>query len=368
MLSIGETVEEVTDTGFLADSLTLNVRQIGEDSILQIHPNGVRHILANRQVNEWPVPEGTRIIQSCANNRQVAVALSNGEVVYFEVDNLGQLNEFQERRDFATHIYSMAIGPIPEGRQRSPFLAVGCGDQTVRLLSLDPETCMEPLGMQALNAAPTSLLISEMVDFGADLHHSTLYLNIGLQNGVFLRNVLDSVTGSLSDSRSRYLGVQPVRLFSVNQHGMTTVMALSSRPWLCYTHKNRYMITPITYEMLEFASGFTSEQCPAGIVAIAGDTLRIFTMDRLDNEFNTSVIPLSCTPRQCVLEPTTRNFVIIESDHQARFPGENDLPVEQFGLPRAAPGQWASCIRLLNPFEGETVQLMNLENNENTTW
>ena len=36
-----------------------------------------------------------------------------------------------------------------------------------------------------------------------------------LQNGVLLRTALDNVTGDLSDTRTRYLGTRPVKLFRV---------------------------------------------------------------------------------------------------------------------------------------------------------
>lgn len=36
VLSIGETVEEVTDTGFLATTPTLDVHQLGDDALLQV--------------------------------------------------------------------------------------------------------------------------------------------------------------------------------------------------------------------------------------------------------------------------------------------------------------------------------------------
>lgn len=41
-----------------------------------------------------------------------------------------------------------------------------------------------------------------------------------------------------------------------------------------------------------------------------------------------------------------------------------ELPVEQFGLPVAGQGQWASCLRILNPLNGETVEFMEFEENE----
>ena len=49
---------------------------------------------------------------------------------------------------------------------------------------------------------------------------------------------------------------------------------MSSRTWLSYTYQSRFHLTPLSYEMLEYAAGFMSEQCPEGIVAIASNTLR----------------------------------------------------------------------------------------------
>jgi splicing factor 3B subunit 3 len=86
VLSISETVEEVTDSGFLGTMPTLCCAQIGEDALVQIYPEGIRHIRADKRVNEWKTP-GKRSITKCAvNQRQVVIALTGGELVYFEMD------------------------------------------------------------------------------------------------------------------------------------------------------------------------------------------------------------------------------------------------------------------------------------------
>ena len=54
-------------------------------------------------------------------------------------------------------------------------------------------------------------------------------------------------------------------------------------------------------------------------------------------------------------------------ERQKRFKNPNssdELPVEQFGLPVAGLGNWASCLRIINPLSGETTELLELENNE----
>ncbi|UZO13619.1 uncharacterized protein OCT59_005116 [Rhizophagus irregularis] len=383
VLSIGETVEEVTDTGFLATTPTLDVHQLGDDALLQIYPQGIRHIRADRRVNEWKTPGNRAIVKAATNKRQVVIALTGGELVYFELDNQGQLNEYQERKEMSSNVTCLSVGEVPEGRQRSRFLAVGCDDNAVRILSLDPDNTLEVLSTQGLSAPPQSLSIIEMMDIGTDASHGTLYLNIGLQNGVLLRTMLDTITGSLTDTRQRFLGARPVKLFRVTIQGAPAVLALSSRPWLSYTFQSRLHLTPLSYDMLEYGSNFTSPQVPEGIVAISANTLRIFAVEKLGTVFNQAIIQLSYTPRHFVLHPPSRNFVVIESEHNTYSPMEKqrtldakisegkrfdpsllDLSPEVFGLPKAEPGKWASCIRIINPFLGDTTSKIEFEENE----
>lgn len=81
--------------------------------------------------------------------------------------------------------------------------AVGCEDQTVRIISLDPESTLETISLQALTAPPSSICIADMLDASINKTHPTMFVNIGLQNGVLLRTVLDPVNGQLTDTRTR---------------------------------------------------------------------------------------------------------------------------------------------------------------------
>lgn len=202
VLSIGETVEEVTNSGFVSNKPTLSVSQLGEDSMLQVYAEGIRHIRADKRVNEWKAPAGRTIVRAAANERQVIIALAGGELIYFELDVTGQLNEFQDRKELHSEVASLALGPVPEGRVRSRFVSVGCMDNSVRILSLDPEDCLQSLGVQALPTHAESLCITELPDQEGS---GALYLFIGLVNGVLLRTVLDGVNGQLSDTRTRYV-------------------------------------------------------------------------------------------------------------------------------------------------------------------
>lgn len=94
VLSIGDTVEEVTDSGFLGTTPTLCCSALGDDALVQVYPDGIRHIRADRRVNEWKAPNKKTIVRCAVNQRQVVIALSGGELVYFEMDPVSLKNDY----------------------------------------------------------------------------------------------------------------------------------------------------------------------------------------------------------------------------------------------------------------------------------
>ncbi|CCL98671.1 uncharacterized protein FIBRA_00673 [Fibroporia radiculosa] len=383
VLCIGETIEEVQDTGFLSSAPTLAVQQIGYDALLQVHPHGIRHVLSDKRVNEWRVPQGKTIVAATTNKRQVVVALSSAELVYFELDLDGQLNEYQDRKAMGSTVLALSIAEVPEGRQRTPYLAVGCEDQTVRIVSLDPESTLETISLQALTAPPSAICIADMLDAGINKTQPTSFVNIGLQNGVLLRTVLDPVNGQLTDTRTRFLGTRPIKLIRVLVQRNPGILALSSRSWLNYTYQNLMHFTPLIFENLDYAWSFSAELCPEGLIGISGSVLRIFQIPKLGTKLKQDAIPLSYTPRKFISHPTNGLFYLIEGDHRVRSDEASakalgelrqqgkmvddelvNLPPETFGRQKAPAGTWASCIRIINPVDAKTVNIIPLDNNE----
>jgi Mono-functional DNA-alkylating methyl methanesulfonate N-term len=107
VLAIGETVEEVNDSGFLGSTPTLRTQLMADDSMLQVrstsaacrapcttkrctghcllmrtserllynaqvHGAGLRHIKADRRVNEWRAPGRRTIMKAATNERQAS--------------------------------------------------------------------------------------------------------------------------------------------------------------------------------------------------------------------------------------------------------------------------------------------------------
>ncbi|KAJ1952981.1 pre-mRNA-splicing factor rse1, partial [Linderina pennispora] len=288
VLSVGEEVDEVTDSGFLTSSPTLCLHRLDGGALLQVTPRAVRHILPDGRVNEWQPPQNREISSSAANSRQVVVTLarSGGQAIYFELDlQTGTLREYDERLAIGSDATCLALSPVAEGQRNASFLAVGCEDDTVRIFSLDPQRCLEPLSMQAVAECAQSVAIVSQME--------TLTLYVGLRNGLQMRASIDDVSGEIEDSRMQFLGSQAVQLCTIKVRGEDAVVALSTAPWISHVHQGRLRTTPLSYDALTYASSFSSDQCPEGIVAVVENTLRILTLDRLDSVLNQATIGLT---------------------------------------------------------------------------
>ncbi|EXL79043.1 hypothetical protein FOPG_07023 [Fusarium oxysporum f. sp. conglutinans race 2 54008] len=374
VMSVGDEVEQVSDSGFLTTVTTLAIQQIGDDGIVQIHSKGIRHLRAG-QINEWPAPQHRSIVAVTTNKRQIAIALSSGEIVYFEVDSDGSLAEYDETKVISTTVTCLSLGPVPEGRLRSPLLVVGCEDCTVRILGLNPDSMLESNSIKTLTAVPSALIIMAMEH--PLTSSSGLCLHIGLSSGVYLRTGMNEITGELSDTQTRFLGLKAIKLFQVTVKGQTCVLALGSKPWMGYIDPKRgFTMTPLECEELHWASSFSSEQCQEGIIAIHANFLHIFSVENLHNNVVRKSIPLTYTPRHFVKHPAEPYFYTIEVDNNTLSPelraqllavddhgDDKVLPPELFGYPRGN-GRWASCISIIDPIGEQVLQRIDLEGNE----
>ncbi|GJU33529.1 spliceosome-associated protein 130 A [Tanacetum coccineum] len=270
------------------------------------YKSGIRHIREDGRINEWRTP-GKRTI-----------------VKLMEV----------EKNEMSGDVTCLDIAPVPEGRQRSRFLAVGSYNNTIRILSLDPHDCLS-----AGRTVQTTRLAS--------------FLMLACKMGS--SSVVDMVTGQLSDARSRFLGLRGPKLFSILVRGRRAMLCLSSRPWLGYVHQGHFLLTPLSYETLEYAASFSSDECVEGVVVVVGDALRVFTLERLGETFNETTIPLCCWQGE-------KGKMEIENggDDEDK---EDPLSDEQYGYPKVEADKWVSCIRVLDPRSAETTCLLELQDN-----
>lgn len=320
VLTVGDTVEEVQDSGFLATSPTLETTLLANNSILQVHGGGLRVIAPGKPPQEWRVPGRKVVEKACANARQAAIALAGGEIIYFALDDA--MTGLQEvgTVEMGAEVSCLEMGKVPDGRIGAPFLAVGDWSGTVKLLSLSSDSLLAQLSLITAPASPESLCLVEMLEEGVvgdrsatGASSSQLHLFVGLSNGVMQRASVDATSGALSDTRTRFCGASPVKVFRMPVGGTQGVLALSTRSWLTYFHQGRHITSPLSYDPLAHASEFSTEHCPEGIVAISDSSLRIVSVDRLGEAFNQRTIPLRYTPRQIAQLPGPR-LLVVEAD------------------------------------------------------
>ncbi|CAM9302661.1 unnamed protein product [Scytosiphon promiscuus] len=428
VLEVQDSVEEVENSGFLATSSTLDVKLMANNKILQVYSHGLRVIMKGQPPQEWRAPGKKQIEKACANERQVVLALAGGEIIFFELDEAMQnIQEVGTKQLGGVEIACLEMGEVPKDRVRAPFLAVGDWNGNVKILGLSPENLLEQVAVMNLPHPAESLCLAHMAaEQAAGGSNEQLFLYIGLTSGVCQRVAVDATAGTLSDPRQRFLGTKPVKLFRIRVQDKRGVLALSSRSWLSYNYQGRYQMTPLSYDPLDFASEFSTEMCPEGVVAVSGEKLRIFGVERLGEVFNQAALPLRYTPRQIALLPgDAQHLVVVEADHneyneaqgqavKSEAEGQKDAaggaggPIEngdkaaagsdggaapqtQDGaaameqdeeeeeededeaaaamMPIRGPlppedGCWASCIRLLDPVEGVTVECLELVDNE----
>ena len=269
-----ESIEEVppSEARFLDRVQTLRVQLMANNDIVQVHSRGIRVIKPGRGNDDWEAPNVRTIVAAATNQRQVAIALSSGEIYYFELEEDGTLGELEFHPEMSGSVSALSLGRISEGSLRSPFLAVGCVDLTVRILTCDREGCLEQLSIQAVTAVPTALQILAMDDVGS---RSTLFLHIGLKTGVYIRSEIDERSGKVGNSHTRYLGPRQINFGIITVADHETLLAMGARTWVVYPDPQykTLKVTPLDYPPLDYAWRLNMENDTDGIVGLQGATL-----------------------------------------------------------------------------------------------
>ncbi|KAI7171011.1 hypothetical protein D0869_15364 [Hortaea werneckii] len=408
VLSIGDEVETMEDSPFLTNRATVTAQTMGDATLVQVHARGVLSILESGDVNEWPSPAHRTIVAGSANSRQLLLGLSSSELAFFFMGDDGVLNQLEEMPEMSGKITALAVGATPPGQLQAKFAVVGCDDCTIRVMSIELDSPLEPKSVQALSAMPTSIEVVSMRDPSSGT--LTNYVHIGLQSGLYLRATIDEVTGELGEVRTKFLGARPTRLFPVdvpNQaqqaddsaSSSSAILAASSRPWLGYNHpvSNLYTLAPLVTSQLEAARPFASEHL-RGLCAVQGGNLLIFGVEGVEGGLLSSKdIPLRYTPRSMSRNPWLPVWYVAQSEGNTlsegtkkglleggaaakkEEEGQNGAEVKMedsaegemsptelekhLGLSRA-PGHWASCVQVIDPTAEEPVCTLELGENE----
>jgi len=367
VLSIGDEVETAEDTAFLTNRATVTAQQMGDATLVQVHARGVHSIMDSGAVNEWPSPSHRTVVAASANDRQLLLGLSSSELAFFFMGDDGVLHQLEEMPEMSGKVTALSVGQTPRGQQQAKYAVVGCDDCTIRVLSIDIESPLEARSVQALSAVPTSIEVVEMMDPASNT--TVTYVHIGLTSGLYLRAIIDDVTGELGEVRTKFLGARATRLFPVEVNEQDAVMACSSRPWLGYNHpqSSLYTLTPLVTQQLEAARPFVSEHL-RGLCAIQGQSLLIFGVPSIDGRLSHSSVPLRYTPRAMTRNPWYALWYVVQSDvntlskavKDGLLASKSDVdPVDEdlerhLGLARGSQ-HWASCIQAVDPLTAQAA-------------
>nr|POE86616.1 pre-mrna-splicing factor rse1 [Quercus suber] len=304
VLRIADDVESVEDTGFLNARCTVFAQLMGEDTLVQVHPRAVRQIKSSGQIDEWPSPANRSISVAAGNESQLLLGLSSGELVFFFYGADNSLSQMEDMPEMNSKITAVAVAKLSKGMAQAKYAAVGCDDQTIRIFNITVDRPLEQRSVQALSAVPVSIEIQEI---GDDSGTGTLQVvHIGLSSGLYLRAVIDEITGELGDVRTKFLGPRPTRLFCLEVNKQNCLLAASTRPWLGYNHpqKSVYTMTPLITSQLDTAVTFMSEDIK-GICAVEEGT-------KVRGRLSTNTTRLSYTPRAFDRNPWYPIFYIAQ--------------------------------------------------------
>jgi splicing factor 3B subunit 3 len=400
VLEVGEggSVKELKNSDIETDEPTVCVGEAGAVGFVQILKDKVRHVRASGQVEEIGF-DGQNIEQAALNRRQIALALTGGTLVYLEMDETGSFHEVS-RINLNESVVCLGLEKIPEGRQRTSYLAVGTNAERVGLYALDVSRMLKLVSSRHLQAMPHSVCLAKLASGSA---YRTLSLNVGLRTGMLMRFNVDHASGELSGDRENLLGTGCVELCELEVGGNPAIMSLSPKPHLLYEHDAKLSLSNLAYSPLANAAPFVSEECEEGFVGINQDRLYfIASPENLNDAFSQQALPLRYTPRgMCQLELSheqrtdsdgTYVVGIIESDHDVMEDGtggatEEELQREGFegflsppdfdveegeavvseqtGYRRPNSGVcWSSCLRIIEPKSGRTVSFEHFKRGE----
>lgn len=374
----GNNINSIEDTAFVKDRATILAANMGEATQVQVHARGIRQLFPDGSVKNWDTPAHCTISCAAANDMQMLIGLSTGELGFFYMWDDG-LNALQDRPELSSGITAMGLANTPHGRDQARFGVVGCDDMTVRVMSILTESPLEVHSIQAVSSVPVSIVVTEMPDPTSGTTVTVVHL--GLQSGLYLRAIIDEVTGELSQTRSRFLGTKPVRIFAAEVQGIQCAILCTTKTWIAYTHplSGQYTVTPLDTVGLDAVAPFVSDNSHFGLCGCANKDLRFFGPEKLGQRLITEEVKLQYTPRNLARHPTEGIVYVIEADANtmSKITEESTALAQKETAPpylddaevgnARAPGHWASCIQVVDFTNAEkkgVIATFHLDDNE----
>jgi splicing factor 3B subunit 3 len=376
---------------------TIECVLLADGAVLQVHKTGIVHIPPNDEGTQWDAPNMTMIQCARGNAMQMVISLTGGDVRYFQLTDGQLLESGTEPLDKDATCLDMSA-PSRDGL--SHYLAVGCVDDTVQLLSLQSTTMLAKLSIAKFNYRPSSVCFSHQPPSSSSGSDGTL-LHVGCENGELARISVMSSAGALAIVHQQLLGHVPVRLVRVMSRGASAVLAMCTKTILIGSSNLqqddassggllRAGDSTIPVEAFESACSLTSSLYPEALVLLSKTSFKVVTLDGHNQVFSRAVMSLPRTPRKIAAIPKSRYCVVLLSQHSiaaANDPSSNSMDQDgdddddddndgddqdeddqnQEGQSsderRHTQRPWESTLELIEPLSGRHVKSLPLGDN-----
>lgn len=118
---------------------------------------------------------------------------------------------------------------------------------------------------------------------------------------MLIRTSIDTITGKLTDSRPKYLGIKPVKCIKMKILGKPAILALSSRPWLIYSYNNKQMTTLISYTYLDCAVPASIPSSQHAVIGFSDALMKLFSLESFGKLFHSEKIELDYSGRKLMI-------------------------------------------------------------------
>lgn len=338
ILSISSNVKQIKNTFLITNLQTVDINLLSDNSVVQIHSKGLRHLkklVSNSEISDekekevkerddiydWSSGE-RKVLSGCICLRQVFIILDDSSLIYFELDEVNNLNLVSKIENTSISSENGQFSNKPscidyfllQGELKTKLIAIGYHNKILRLYKLSDadNTTFEEVGLQVLPDIPYSLCFNNETKIPL--------LCIGLVNGILIRTKINNSTGKLYETKSNYLGNTKVILNKIFINQKLAISCLSSRSWILSSLDSRSSLEVLNYEELYYLSNFTNDECE-GFIGITKNSLNIFYLKNKNisinnNKFKTNKnISLNYTPRKIIKNPINSDlYFILETE------------------------------------------------------
>ncbi|CCK71092.1 U2 snRNP complex subunit RSE1 KNAG_0G00350 [Huiozyma naganishii CBS 8797] len=191
---------------------TLHIATLTPNYIIQVCRNLFVQVRTDtfKCVHTWYPPAGIHIVSAASTQTQLALALSNSEIIYFEI--YPETNTLIESTKILTMESKIKSISLDITSNRSIFMVVATEeDQLVSIVKVQSQSpqFMEVVSLQRQGDAINEVLLVESV------------IHIGLMNGVYVRSTMSLRDSEIVASSEKYIGGKPITMSFITETLLT---------------------------------------------------------------------------------------------------------------------------------------------------